>query len=60
VTLSDWGNLRARELFESVPEWKLLKAVSIEDWQKKFKNDRKTSLEALKNYYGVKEFSELL
>ena len=60
VTLSDWGNLRARELFESVPEWKLLKAVSLEDWQKKFKNDRKTSLEALKNYSGVKEFSDLL
>jgi len=60
VTLSDWGILRARQMFESVPEWKLLKAVSLEDWQKKFKNDRKTSLAALKNYYGVKEFSELL
>jgi hypothetical protein len=60
VRLSDWGTLRARELFESVPEWKLLKAVSLEDWQKKFKNNRKTSLEALKNYYGVNEFSDLL
>jgi hypothetical protein len=43
-----------------VPEWKLLKVVSLEDWLKKFKNDRKTSLAALKNYYGVKEFSDLL
>jgi hypothetical protein len=60
VTLSDWGNLRARQLFESVPEWESLKVVSLEDWQKKFKNDRKTSLAALKNYYGVKEFSDLL
>jgi hypothetical protein len=60
VRLSDWGILRARELFESVPEWELLKVVSLEDWQKKFKNNRKTSLEALKNYYGVKEFSDLL
>ena len=33
---------------------------SLEDWQKKFKSNRKTSLEALKNYYGVKEFSDLL
>ena len=60
VTLSDWGILRARQLFESVPEWSLLKVVSLEDWQKKFKNNRQTSLAALKNYYGVKEFSDLL
>jgi hypothetical protein len=60
VTLSDWGILRARQMFELVPEWNLLKVVSLEDWQKKFKNDRKTSLAALKNYYGVKEFSDLL
>jgi hypothetical protein len=43
-----------------VPEWEFLKTVSLEDWQKKFKNNRKTSLAALKNYYGVKEFSDLL
>lgn len=60
VTLSDWGILRARQVFESVPEWNLLKVVSLEDWQKKFKSNRKTSLAALKNYYGVKEFSDLL
>ena len=60
VTLSDWGILRARQLFESVPEWELLKVVSLEDWRKKFKNNRQTSLAALKNYYGVKEFSDLL
>jgi hypothetical protein len=60
VRLSDWGTLRARQLFESVPEWESLKVVSLEDWQKKFKSNRKTSLEALKNYYGVKEFSDLL
>jgi hypothetical protein len=60
VTLSDWGILRARQLFESVPEWELLKVVSLEDWRKKFKNNRQTSLVALKNYYGVKEFSDLL
>jgi hypothetical protein len=60
VRLSDWGILQARQLFESVPDWKSLKVVSLEDWQKKFKNNRKTSLEALKNYYGVKEFSDLL
>jgi hypothetical protein len=60
VRLSDWGILQARQLFESVPDWKSLKVVSLEDWQKKFKSNRKTSLEALKNYYGVKEFSDLL
>jgi hypothetical protein len=60
VTLSDWGILRARQLFESVPEWESLKVVSLEVWQKKFKSSRETSLAALKNYYGVKEFSDLL
>ena len=60
VALSDWGILRARQLFESVPEWEPLKVVSLEDWQKKFKSSRETSLAALKNYYGVKEFSDLL
>ena len=60
VRLSDWGILKARQLFESVPEWGSLKVVSLEVWQKKFKNNRNTSLEALKNYYGVKEFSDLL
>jgi hypothetical protein len=43
-----------------VPEWESLKVVSLEDWQKKFKSGRETSLAALKNYYGVKEFSDLL
>jgi hypothetical protein len=60
VRLSDWGILRARQLFESVPEWESLKVVSLEDWQKKFKSSRETSLAALKSYYGVKEFSDLL
>ena len=60
VRLSDWGILRARQLFESVPEWESLKVVSLEVWQKKFKSSRETSLAALKNYYGVKEFSDLL
>ncbi|MEJ6574066.1 MAG: hypothetical protein QNL78_02930 [Actinomycetes bacterium] len=60
VTLSDWGILQARQLFESVPEWESLKVVSLEAWQKKFKSNRNTSLVALKNYYGVKEFSDLL
>ena len=60
VTLSDWGILQARQLFESVPEWESLKVVSLEAWEKKFKSNRNTSLVALKNYYGVKEFSDLL
>ena len=59
-SLSDWGKLRARELFESVPEWEQKKFIAVEDWQKKFKSDRKSSLEALRLYYGVKHLSDLL
>jgi hypothetical protein len=58
--ISDWGNLRARELFESVPEWSQKKFVLVPDWEKKFKSDRKTSLEAFRLYFGVSHLSDLL
>jgi len=51
--LSDWGILRVRELFESVPAWSDEELIPISEWQKKFKSTRKTSLEAFRLYYGV-------
>jgi len=51
--LSDWGILRVRELFESIPAWSDEKLIPISEWQKKFKSTRKTSLEAFRLYYGV-------
>ena len=60
VEISDWGILRARELFESVPEWSQKKFVPVDEWEKKFKTDRKSSLEAFRLYYGVKHLSDLL
>jgi hypothetical protein len=60
VAISDWGSLQARELFESVSEWAKEDHISLEVWQKKFKPSKEKSLAALRNYYGVKDLSELL
>jgi len=60
VAISDWGLLQARELFESVPEWAKEDHISLEVWQKKFPASKEKSLAALRNYYGVKDLSELL
>ena len=60
VEISDWGILRARELFESVPEWSQKKFVPADEWEKKFPASRKSSLEAFRLYYGVKYLSDLL
>lgn len=60
VAISDWGLLQARELFESVPEWAKEDHISLEVWQKKFPASKEKSLEALRNYYGVKKLTDLL
>jgi hypothetical protein len=60
VAISDWGSLQARELFESVPEWAKEDHISLEVWQKKFPASKEKSLAALRNYYGVKDLSDLL
>jgi hypothetical protein len=51
--LSEWGKNMTKVLYESVPEWAGLTHVSLEGWQKKYRNTNKTSLEALKNYWGL-------
>jgi hypothetical protein len=58
--IADWGNLQTRQLFESVPEWAQKKLIPIEEWEKKFKSDRQTSLEAFRRYFGVTYLSEIL
>ena len=58
--ISDWGNLQTRQLFESVPEWAQKKLISIHEWEKKFKSNRQTSLEAFRSYFGVTYLSEIL
>ena len=59
VSLSDWGQLRARELFESVPEWAPRKDVDLTQWQRKFKASKFLSTAAFKKYFGVDELAEL-
>ena len=57
--LWDWGILRSRELFESVPEWANLPYIPIEKWEKKFESSIESSLEAFAMFYGVKDAKEL-
>ncbi len=56
----DWGSLRARELFESVPSWANHKVIALADWEETFPSTRKNSLYAFRAYFGVKTLSELL
>ena len=60
VAISDWGLLKAREMFESVPVWAKESHISLEVWQKKFPASKENSLAALRNYYGVKKLTDLL
>ena len=60
VAISDWGLLKAREMFESVPVWAKESHISLEVWQKKFPASKEESLAALRNYYGVKKLTDLL
>jgi hypothetical protein len=60
VSISDWGLLQARELFESVPEWDKEDHIPIAVWQKKFKASKEKSLVAFEKYYGVNKLTDLL
>jgi hypothetical protein len=51
--LSEWGNAQIKILYEAVPEWAGLTHVSLEGWRKKYRNSSKTSLEAMKKYWGL-------
>jgi hypothetical protein len=56
-SISDWGVLKARELFESVPMWRKEPYIQLSRWEAKFKltGSRATSRSAaaFKGYLGV-------
>ena len=50
----------ARALFESVPVWAERKAITMIEWEKKFKATKKHSRAAFAAYYGVEELWQVL
>ena len=58
TSLHDWSALRARELFESIPEWSDKKVIPIGEWRRKFSPNKQNSLRAFELYYGINFFSE--
>lgn len=59
LSLSDWGNLRARELFESVDKWRDREYISVNEWEEYFPTSHKWSIQACKDFFGVKHLTEI-
>jgi hypothetical protein len=62
-SISDWGNLQARVLFESVHSWKKEKLIPLATWEAKFHLSKvkatTRSGQAFKDYLRIDEFEEL-
>ena len=62
-SISDWGTLQARLLFESVPQWEKEPYVKQSEWEKKFKLSAVKAMarseQAFKDYLRVNSFEEL-
>ncbi len=63
-SLSDWGKLQARVLFEEVHSWRHLEFVPLETWQAKFHLSKvkatSRSAQAFKDYLRINEFEEMV
>ena len=62
-SISDWGTLQARTLFESVPMWRKEPFIITSTWEAKFHLSKvkatSRSVQAFKNYLRVDSFEEL-
>jgi hypothetical protein len=63
-SLTDWGNLQARTLFESVPMWRKEPFIQLKRWEEKFSLSKvkatSRSVQMFKNYLRIDYFEELL
>ena len=63
-SISDWGLLQARTLYESAHSWSILGIVTAEKWEAKFHlskvNATTRSVQAFKDYLRVNDFEELV
>ena len=62
-SISDWGALQARLLFESVPMWRREPYIKVSVWEAKFHLSKvkatSRSVQAFKDYLRVSDFEEL-
>ncbi len=62
-SISDWGVLKARELFESVPMWRKEPYIPLSRWEAKFKlstvKATTRSVQMFEDYLRVESFEEL-
>jgi hypothetical protein len=62
-SLTDWGNLQARTLFESVPMWSKEPIIRLRRWEDKFALSKvkatTRSVTAFKQYLRIDDFSVL-
>lgn len=62
--LTDWGNLQARILFESIPMWRKEPFIRLGRWEEKFALSKvkatSRSVQMFKDYLRINDFEELV
>jgi len=62
-SLTDWGDLQARTLFESIPMWRKEPFIRVRRWEEKFKLSKvkatTRSVNVFKQYLRIEDFSVL-
>lgn len=56
--LRDWRDLLARELFESVPEWRNREYIHTAEWEVRFPSTLLASTIALQGFFGLFRFAQ--
>ena len=63
-SLSDWGDLQDRTLFESVPMWRKEPFIRLRRWEEKFALSKvkatSRSVQMFKDYLRIDDFEELV
>jgi hypothetical protein len=63
-SLTDWGNLQARTLFETVPMWRKEPFIRLKRWEEKFALSKvkatTRSVQMFKDYLRINDFEELV
>jgi len=63
-SISDWGLLQARTLYESAHSWSVLGIIAAEKWEAKFHLSKvkatTRSVQAFKHYLGIEDFDQLI
>jgi hypothetical protein len=61
--ISDWGNLQARALFESIPMWRKEPFIRLQRWEEKFALSKvkatSRSVQLFKDFLRIDDFSIL-